>query len=251
MAVSLSLPPSARFSAPLSSLRRASALASFARPRLLGVRPNPAAACRTAERAGQPQAVPAGADGEAHHREAEVGDGVQGCALPLRRWVGSATGCERALTLLAGGWRRVPGVGGPIHEPAAGEHGGVGGRHLLRQPRGGAHPVQQCAVHPSRAGGRLRQRPRGCPRGRGGRAGSPALQRRKKSYIPPAPGPGSVRQGGRLDRLPRRDTDARLHVDRYRARGHARIGLVPHRHRLQLLRVRSAIPTPTPSAHTF
>ena len=84
MAVSLSLPrSSARFSAPLLPAR-ASALASFARPRLLGVRPNPAAACRTAERAGQPQAVPAGADGEAHHREAEVGDGVQGCALLLR-----------------------------------------------------------------------------------------------------------------------------------------------------------------------
>eukprot|EP01043_Picozoa_sp_COSAG02_P055798 COSAG02_NODE_6529_length_3517_cov_89.205676_2_plen_83_part_00 len=33
-----------------------------------------------AERAGQPEAVPARADREAVHCEAEVGDGVQGCA---------------------------------------------------------------------------------------------------------------------------------------------------------------------------
>lgn len=38
--------------------------------------------CLCAERAGQPEAVPAGADRQAVHCEAEVGDGVQGC-VPL------------------------------------------------------------------------------------------------------------------------------------------------------------------------
>eukprot|EP00964_Phaeocystis_antarctica_P070939 scaffold43217_cov44-Phaeocystis_antarctica.AAC.1 len=74
---------------------------------------------------GQPQALPERPDRQAGDCQAQVGHGVQG----------------------------VLGLGRRVHEPAAGEHRGVGGWHLLRQPRRGAHPMQQCLVSAWRARG--------------------------------------------------------------------------------------------------